>query len=161
MSVAPDRTGRTGRLLDRLGAAVNLRAGEAPLVAWMLLHSLLNGVPKTLTNSAASAIFLEQHGAKYLPYAYMASAVIVTLIGFGFLKLGRLLSFPKRLQAVLVLVVVGELLLRASISLFGVNTASYVFPVWTEIEWSIFPLAYWSLAGQRFEDVIAKLVHLA
>ena len=141
---------RTGKLLDRLGSAANLRAGEAPLVLLMLAHSFLNGIPKTLTNSAASAIFLEQHGAKYLPYAYMASAVIVTLIGLGFLKLGKLLSFPKRLQAVLVLVIAGELALRASISVFGVNTASIVFPVWTEIEWSIFPLAYWSLAGQLF-----------
>ena len=155
MNVAGERT---AKLLDRVGAALNLRAGEAPLVLLMLLHSFLNGIPKTLTNSAASAIFLEQHGAKYLPYAYMASAVIVTLIGFGFLKLGKLLSFPRRLQAVLVLVVVGELLLRASISLFGVNTASYVFPVWTEIEWSIFPLAYWSLAGQLFNVQQAKRI---
>jgi HEAT repeat protein len=147
MDVAPDRT---GRLLDRLGAAVNLRAGEAPLVAWMMLHSLLNGVPKTLTNSAASAIFLEQHGAKYLPYAYMASAVIVTLIGWGFLKLGKLVSFASRLQLVLVILFAGDLLLRVGIAVLGVERASVVFPVWTEIEWSVFPLAYWGLAGQLF-----------
>ncbi len=147
MNVAPDRT---GRLLDRLGAAMNLRAGEAPLVAWMMLHSLLNGVPKTLTNSAASAIFLEQHGAKYLPYAYMASAVIVTLIGWGFLKLGKLISFASRLQLVLVILFAGDVLLRVGIAVLGVERASVVFPVWTEIEWSVFPLAYWGLAGQLF-----------
>ena len=145
MNVVPDRT---GRVLDRLGAAVNLRAGEAPLVAWMLLHSLLNGVPKTLTNSAASAIFLEQHGAKYLPYAYMASAVIVTLIGWGFLKLGKLISFAARLQLVLVILFCGDVLLRVGVAVLGVERASVVFPVWTEIEWSVFPLAYWGLAGR-------------
>src|SRR5712691_3990989 len=138
------------RLLEAVGAAVNLREGEAPLVLLVLLHSFLNGVPKTLTNAAATAIFLEQHGAQNLPYAYMASAVVVTLLGFAFVKLGRVLSFATRLQAVLAFVAAGEIALRLGIAAFGVNRASIVFPVWTEIEWSIIPLQFWGLSGQLF-----------
>src|SRR5207248_2697562 len=141
---------RTRTLLDTLGAALNLHEGEAPLVLLMLAHSFLNGIPKTLDNSAGTALFLEQHGARSLPYAYMASAVIVTLIGLGFLKLGRVLSFPARLQAVLWIVSLGTLALRAAVALAGVKLVSAVFPVWIEIEWSIFPLEYWALAGQLF-----------
>ena len=95
---------RTRSVLEAVGAAVNLREGEAPLVLLVLLHSFLNGVPKTLTNSAGTAIFLEQHGAQNLPCAYMASAAVVTLLGFAFVKLGRVLSFATRLQAVLALI---------------------------------------------------------
>src|SRR3989442_11543185 len=90
---------RSRSVLDAVGAAVNLREGEAPLVLLVLLHSFLNGVPKTLTNAAATAIFLEQHGAQNLPYAYMASAVVVTALGYAFVKLGRVVSFATRLQA--------------------------------------------------------------
>ena len=39
---------------------------------------------------------------------------------------------------------------RARVALAGVKLVSAVFPVWIEIEWSIFPLEYWALAGQLF-----------
>jgi hypothetical protein len=40
------------RLLEAVGAAVNLREGEAPLVLLALAHSFLNGVPKTRLRAA-------------------------------------------------------------------------------------------------------------
>ena len=64
-------------LLRKVGALLQLRAGEGPLAVLLLAQSFLSGMSIALTNTAGMALFMEQHGSTKLPLVYVAASILI------------------------------------------------------------------------------------
>lgn len=131
-----------------LTTGLDVRPGEERLVGLLFAHSVLLGIPRVLTSTAAMALFLARSDASNLPYVYMAAALAVPLTGVARLRLAGRLSFTRLLQVDLGLVCGTLLLLRAALSSRGAaGSVTLALPVWAEVEWVLLSLEFWGLAG--------------
>src|SRR5580765_2808062 len=70
-----------------LPALLNYRAGEGRLLWLFLVLSFLRGVCDVFFATAASTLYLQSFGTGSLPWVYVASAAVVTILGFGYARL--------------------------------------------------------------------------
>jgi HEAT repeat protein len=141
---------------DRLRAFLSIRDGEGRLVSWLVLHAVLGGIPLTLTTAAANALFLQHHEASQLPYAYLASALVVPAVGWACLRLERRARFDHFLQIVVLVVACGDIAARLAIGLLGHARGTWALPVWTEVEYGLTSLELYALAGRLLDVQQAK-----
>ncbi len=139
-------------MLNRLAIALNIREGEGRLVILLLIHSFFIGITKTFTSTAASAIFIDRFGAQSLPYVYIAVAVVVSLIGFGYTKLESRIAFVPLLVTNLSVLLGGVVLFYLLLSVFP----NFIDPavglmVWFEVIWAMTSLEFWGLASRLFD----------
>src|SRR3954451_17918609 len=92
-------TALRGPLPSRLGRHLS---GETRLAAlFTLLSFFAVGLPRVLTNTAASTLFLQAYGAQALPYTYATAAVDVPAVGWLSLRLEARLPFARVVLLVL------------------------------------------------------------
>src|SRR4051794_22280586 len=92
-------TAVTGPLPGRVGRRP---PGEVRLAAlFTLLSFFAVGLPRVLTNTAASTLFLQAYGAQALPYTYAAAALVVPAVGWLYLRLEARLPFARLVLLVL------------------------------------------------------------
>src|SRR5262249_22221636 len=63
-------------MLVRLARMLGVQAGEGSPVAWLVAHSMFNGVFSALFLTAANALFLARFPIRALPLAYIAAALV-------------------------------------------------------------------------------------
>src|SRR5919202_4644573 len=83
------------RMGRRLSAETRLTA------SFTLLSFFAVGLPRILTNTAASTLFLQAYGAQALPYTYAAAALVVPAVGWLYLRLEARLPFARLVLIVL------------------------------------------------------------
>jgi ATP/ADP translocase len=98
------------RLAERLGRVVNIRPGEAALAVLFFLYFFLVTAPFNIIKSIRDASYLDELGARSLPYAY-ATAILI----------GAVVSLHSRLQAR----VSRKTLLLWSLAFFAATTALF------------------------------------
>jgi len=96
-------------LSQRLSTFFNVEPGEGRLVSLLFTQYFLLGAAFNFVQTAAFTLFLVEFNAQTLPYVYLANAVIISLLTFLYLRLGRRSSFSRllaiNLSFLLVLVV--------------------------------------------------------
>src|SRR5688572_25845432 len=141
------------RALARL---LGIQAGEGTPVAWLIVHSLFNGIFGAFFLTAANALFLARFPITVLPLAYIAAGIVGYVAILLFSRLERHVSL-----AVLLMVNLGALL--------SLSSAFWFLRRATDADWVVFSmfvvvgpmfnlvgLGYWALAGRLFDLRQAK-----
>jgi HEAT repeat protein len=144
------------RSMSGLLRILGIQAGEGAPVAWLIVHSLFNGIFSAFFLTAANALFLARFPITMLPLAYIGAAVVGYMSVMLFSRLERRVSI-----GVLLMVNLGALLTLAS--------AFWLLRRSTDAEWVVFwmfvsvgpmfnliSLGYWGLAGRLFDLRQAK-----
>ncbi|MDM8553038.1 hypothetical protein QUF72_23375, partial [Desulfobacterales bacterium HSG2] len=79
---------------EKLATIFNVRPGEGLRTALLLIHSFFIGILLVFFKTASYALFLTKFHVENLPYVYIASAGVITVVGFIYLKL-RSKVWPK------------------------------------------------------------------
>jgi|GEM_PF-7006134 len=129
------------------------------IVAFNLRQSFFLGIPRAFTLSAASALFLETFDSSQIPYAYLASATFVTLLGIAFLKLEKATGFIKTAIYFTVALFVITIALRLGFDdVLPRQVICFVLFVWAEAEWNLTNVIFWTVANHSFTVREAKKV---
>lgn len=139
-----------------LARLLGIQAGEGAPVAWLIVHSLFNGIFSAFFLTAANALFLARFPITMLPLAYIGAAGVGYVSVMLFSRLERRVSIGVALLANL-----GVLLALAS--------AFWIVRRSTDADWVVFwmfvavgpmfnliSLGYWGLAGRLFDLRQAK-----
>jgi AAA family ATP:ADP antiporter len=107
--------------------------------------------------SAGSALFLTRYGAAQLPYLYLASAVLLLLVFFGFSWLGSRHPVRRLIAPATAVLVILCVALRVALLLpwKGVSAAAYVV---SEIVARVPVLLFWSFAALLFNPREARRI---
>jgi AAA family ATP:ADP antiporter len=139
-----------------LARLLGVQSGEGAPVAWLIVHSLFNGIFSAFFLTAANALFLARFPISVLPLAYIAAALVGYLSVTIFSRLERLVSF-------------GTLLMLNLGTLFAIAAGLWFLRRYTDADWVVFAmfvlvgpmfnliaLGYWGLAGRLFDLRQAK-----
>lgn len=118
------------------------------MVALLFLLSFLLGTSFNFLETAAFTLFLGQFTARTLPWIYIINAVVVSAITFGYLRLGRRLSFSKQLAANLGVLLLLLAAFRVGLALTNGPWVAFALPILFQIVVSLGNIAYWTLAGR-------------
>ena len=128
-----------------------LNRGEEKLVLLNFLQAILIGLPRLFTMMVASALFLEKYSADKLPYVFIASALLVALIGLIHLNLDRYISFIKLQNSTLLFLAVAS---ASFITLLWILPDAgwplFLLWVWFDIEWILTNIVFWGTANRLF-----------
>lgn len=130
---------------------VNLRPEEGQRTFWMFIFYTATSVGVLWLEVGISALFLNEYGADQLPWIYIVSAGIGTLLGFFYSLLQKFL--PLRWVIVLVAVLMGLplLLLRIGLSLpLMVGYSVFLLRLWMEAIYVLSELNTSITANQLF-----------
>lgn len=135
----------------RVSRAFGVRRGEGARVAFLLAHSLFNGVFSAFFLTAANALFLDRFEISYLPLAYIAAAAVgyVTIMAFSRLEktAGVATLLVTNVAALLVLSGTFWLLARTT----GAGWVVFAMFVAVGPMFSLVALGFWGLAGRLFD----------
>nr|HPG31755.1 hypothetical protein [bacterium] len=73
----------------------DIKQGELKPVFLFFLGSFFIGLVTVFFETAASALFLIQWGAEYMPYTYLFGAVIIAFFGYVYSLFERRISVAK------------------------------------------------------------------
>jgi CRP-like cAMP-binding protein/HEAT repeat protein len=129
----------------------NIRTDEGWPVLLLLAHSFFLGIALVFFYTVANALFLAEFDVKILPYAYIASAGVITLVGFLYSKLENHLPITK--------------LLTGTLGFLFVTICIFRVGLWADIRWIIFGLLIWSdmldmLIGLEFWGLAGRLFNV-
>jgi AAA family ATP:ADP antiporter len=135
---------------------LGIQPGEGAPVAWLIVHSLFNGIFSAFFLTAANALFLARFPITMLPLAYIGAAVVGYVSVMLFSRLERRVSIGVLLMANL-----GVLLTLASafwIVRRSTNSDWVVFWMFVAVGpmFNLISLGYWGLAGRLFDLRQAK-----
>ncbi|ALG66628.1 HEAT repeat domain-containing protein [Beggiatoa leptomitoformis] len=142
-------------LKNSLANALNIRGGEGLPLMLLLVHSFFKGISTVFFETTANTLFLKEFDSQYLPYVYMATAVLSISFGIIYSKLEAQLSPDKLLTYTISLLWVMLLFFYLSLSLFGEIQAVAPFfaitmMIWKGVHWILLTLEFWALAGLMF-----------
>src|SRR5688572_17994896 len=118
----------------------NVPPGEGRAVALMLLHSFFMGASTVFFETAASALFLAQFGAVALVWAYLAAALLNTLVGIVYARIQSRVPFARLMKGTL-------WFLFASVSILWLGGRAAPLP------WLVFLLLVWYRALSILTDL--------
>jgi HEAT repeat protein len=137
-------------LKSKAAQLFSLQPGEDRIVGWLLLQYFLLGGAFNFVQTAAFPLFLVEFSAQALPYVYIANAVIVTLITFLYLRLGRRLTFARLLAVNLAFLTLLILFFRLGLNLPNSSWVIFALPIMFQILVNLGNLAFWPLANRMF-----------
>lgn len=144
------------KLVSRLRETLDIQPGEEPRIVLLSLHSLMNGLFTAFFFSTAYALFLDQFEVDYIPWAYIASA----LLGYGvvmlFSRFERRTSFPILLLLVLGFLLALVLLYWVSYVTTGNRWIAFLIFVTLSPALVLLDLEFWGLAARIFDLRQAK-----
>lgn len=126
----------------------NIQPGEGRLVSLLALYYFFLGAASVFTQSMVFAMFLSEFGPQGLPYMYMATPVVASLVAFLYLKLGERLPITRLLVVNLASMTVVTFLLRLGLLQSGVRALLFFLPIWFQVLANLTILAVWPLAGR-------------
>src|SRR5688572_9637587 len=94
-------------LFGRVRSLLGIESGEAARVGKLtaLYAILVLGV--AFVETIAFTLFILEFGSQNLPYAYIATAMLAPLAAFGFLRMGRRVSFQRLLISNITVLIIG------------------------------------------------------
>ena len=143
-------------LSQRLSTFFNVEPGEGRLVSLLFTQYFLLGAAFNFVQTAAFTLFLIEFNAQTLPYVYLANAVIISLLTFLYLRLGRRSSFSRLLAINLSFLLVLVVVFRLGLALPGASWVVFALPILFQILVNLGNLAVWPLAGRLFNVRQAK-----
>src|SRR5215217_810934 len=138
-------------LLGRVRSLLGIEPGEEARVARLtaLYTILVLGV--TFVETIAFTLFIREFGSQNLPYAYIATAVLAPLAAFGFLRLGRRVTFQRLLISNITFLIIGCTIFWVSLLSPAAHWAILLLPAWFQTQIILVNLAVWPLAGRLFD----------
>jgi hypothetical protein len=136
-----------GRVLSLLGIESDEEARVGRLTA--LYAILVLGV--VFVETIAFTLFIREFGSQSLPYAYIATAVLAPLAAFGFLRMGRRVSFQRLLIINVTFLIIGCTVFWMSLLSPAAHWAILLLPAWFQTQIILVNLAVWPLAGRLFD----------
>ncbi|NJO16710.1 MAG: cyclic nucleotide-binding domain-containing protein [Thioploca sp.] len=128
-----------------------LERGEEKLVVLNFLQAVLIGLPRLFTMTVASALFLEKYSADKLPYVFIASALLVALIGLVHLNLDRYISFIRLQSSSLLFLALASASFIALLWILpDAGWPLFLLWVWFDIEWILTNIVFWGTANRLF-----------
>lgn len=134
----------------------DIRSGEGLPILFLLAFSLCAGVFTALYFTAANAAFLGHFEIRYLPYAYIVSALVGGLVTGGFSLLGRRARFTTLVVGSLVAVFLLVGLLWSGLRFSQAGWVSFLLFIWIDPLFTIVDLGFWGLGGRLFDLQQAK-----
>jgi ATP:ADP antiporter, AAA family len=122
----------------------------------MALHSFAMGLATVFFETAASALFVSRFGATALPWVYIAAALVTTAAGAAFEAARAHLPFRRLMAALLVVLLLAVVVLRAGLALSEAGAVVFSLLVFYRVLSVLTDLEYWAVAGQLYDVRQAK-----
>lgn len=146
----------TSPWLAAVGRTLGIRAGEGGTTALLVGQAFFLGVALLTAYTPANALFLATFTADWIPYTYLAAALVVTAAGLLFLGLSR----RVRLSTLLLGTFSGITAIQASLwlGLRATPSDGLVFGamVWFRLFWVVGNLALWAMVNRLYDVRQAK-----
>src|SRR5690349_16473193 len=132
-------------LLGRARSILGIEPGEEARVGRLtaLYAILVLGV--AFVETIAFTLFVREFGSHNLPYAYLVTAVLAPLAAFGFLRLGRRVSFQMLLIINLSFLIIGCIMFWLCLNSVAAHWAILMLPAWFQTQIILVNLAVWPL----------------
>ncbi len=122
---------------------------EFRLTFFLFLLSFFGlGLPRIFTTNAAHTLFIEAYGPEFIPYAYIAQAVLIPLFGYLYMKADERFSLRWLVVGSMAVDIVVLVSLWAGLSFTRFNEFSFVAMIWFEAEFVLCSLWLWGTATQ-------------
>jgi HEAT repeat protein len=141
---------------EKLAQILNIEPGEGRLVGLLYLLYFFLGAAYSFTQAAAFPIFLLTFSSRDLPWIYMSSAVVVTGITIGYLRLGKRLSFSTLLSGTILFLFLVIFAFRFGLILPANRWVIFGMPILFQVLINFGNLTFWSLAGRLLHVRQAK-----
>ena len=129
----------------------NVRPGEERSTVLMFGHAFAMGMSTSFFETAATALFLVRFDEKILPYIYIAAAVVNTLTGIVYSRIGDRTSFANLMRLTLIFLFVVVCALWLGISLTEVSWLLFGLLIWYRVLSSLTDLEYWAVAMRLYD----------
>jgi CRP-like cAMP-binding protein/HEAT repeat protein len=133
-----------------VGELLRVEEGEWRLVALCFLFSFFIGFPRIFTIAAANSLFLESFSAQWLPAIYVASAVLVPIVGAIYIAVSRRAGLIKTRLAVLLCLALSHLTVWLALTFLDGPVVRVVAILLVDTEWVMGLVVFWGLANQLF-----------
>ncbi len=128
------------------------RSEEVRLTLLLFLLSFFGlGLPRVYTSNAAHTIFIDAYGPEFIPYAYVAQAIFIPLLGHLYMKADARLSLRWLVlgsMAIDFLVLLG---MWSGFTFTSLGPMAWVGMVWFEVEFVLCSLWLWGMATQLLD----------
>jgi hypothetical protein len=131
-------------------AALNVRSGEGRLLSLLLLLFFLKGICDVSMVTTASALFLAEFRSTSLPYIYIASAVVVTMLGLAYSSLATRFSVPALFQITVTFSVATIATFHYALSQPNSKWLVMGLMVWREVIYMLLNVACWAQVALLF-----------
>lgn len=138
------------KALKAVPALFGVHPGEGRMVLLTLAVFFCAGMGRAFTRTAAYTFFLVEFDGSSIPYIYIGTSVTMTLVMYGYLKLGERLPLSKRLIINFGFMLVVQVAFLVGFMLSRSRWLALALPIWYEGLCVLLALAIWSLAGNLF-----------
>lgn len=116
------------------------------LLFLMALFAL--GMPRVFTQIAAETLFVKTYTAEFMPYAYLAEALIVPILGHFYIKADESMSVRNLIASTMLIDLVMLVVLWLGFTFTEFRAVAFAGMVWFEAEAVFCSLWVWGLATQ-------------
>lgn len=129
---------------------LNLKEGEGSLVLLPVIYSFFAGASLAFFVTSSTSLFLNIFERDMLSIAFIASGVIVWLVGQGFSKIQKHFNFTKSITGGLGFLLISVILFTGFY--IGYNSLVIIFLIyaWIRVFAYIHAVTFWGVAGRLF-----------
>lgn len=138
------------KLRSTIATVLNIRPGEGLPLTLLLIHSFAQGLSFVFLETPANTLFLSKFSVESLPYVYIATAIVSTLIGFGYSKMEASIPPAKLLSVTLIFLLVMTGLFYGAFLLYDSKWLTMGLMIWKDVWWALTGIEFWALAGFLF-----------
>ncbi len=137
-------------LRSTLASVFNVRPGEGARLLLLLAHSFAQGLSLVFLETPANTLFLSNFPVVTLPYVYIATAVVSTLMGYGYARLEARFAPAKLLTVTLVVLSAATGFFYLTFQLHQSKWLAIGLMIWKDVWWALTGIEFWALAGFLF-----------
>ncbi|MDM8537067.1 hypothetical protein QUF70_09960, partial [Desulfobacterales bacterium HSG17] len=130
---------------------LDIRRNETAPTFLLLFHSFFFGLTIVFIESTASALFLAKFNIGMIPYAYVAGAIVTTLLGLIYSRLEEKLSPAALFQITILSLAFFVFLLRIILSLTDAPWPAFIIFMWIDVLGVFLALQFWGLCERIFD----------
>lgn len=126
---------------------LKVEAGESRLVALLFAEIFLLGIGFNFVETSVFPLFLSAFDAGTLPYLYIINAIVVSLLTWLYLRLGRRLSFTRQLIVLHLFLALLPLGFWLAVT-FGGRAGVFALPILFQIVVNMGQIGFWTMTGR-------------
>jgi HEAT repeat protein len=142
--------------LRSLSRSLGVQPGEGRTASLMVGHSFAMGASTVFFETAASALFLAQFEKQYLPWVYIAAALLNLGTGSAYAAIKERVSFPRLMSGTLVFLLASVVAVRVGLAFTGAAWLVFAALVWYRVLSILTDLEYWAVAARLYDVRQAK-----